>query len=312
MSLYGLKKFLITLTLSLLPLSLNGVLALDFTSYNIRVFEPNMVKGYEVTDLGELGKIISRMNSEFISVQEIRNKQAFKKFIKKNYKHYEVVLGSCGGTGRQHVGFVYDKRVFRKVSTYEDMRFSDIPRKASVKRSRGSLGCGSLRSVLVGRFQYLATGRYFYAVGVHLKAGGTPSSMERRWVQYNLLVKLVKELTSSKIKDIVIMGDFNTTGYLEENEDYDRFKQMLSRAKLKELSRDAPCSAYWNKDRNEYRYPNKLDHVVANSGFLRKYPSRSQTFSHCKKVRCDIVTETKLGTSYEKVSDHCPVNVSFK
>lgn len=307
MSLYGLKTFLI-----IFSLSFKALFALDFTSYNIRVFEPNMVKGYEVTDLGELGKIIDRMDSEFISVQEIRNKQAFKKFINKNYRHYEVILANCGGTGKQHVGFVYDKRVFRNVSSYEDMRFSDIPRRANIKGSQRNLGCGSLRSVLVGRFQYKPTGRYFYALGVHLKAGGTTSSMQRRWVQYDLLVKLVRELTSSKIKDLVVMGDFNTTGYMEENEDYDKFMSMLRKAKLKEMSEEAQCSAYWNKDRNEYRYPNKLDHVIATAGFLKKYPVHSQTFSHCKKVSCDIVTETKLGTSYEKVSDHCPVNVSFK
>lgn len=297
-------KFL-AVFLSSIFLSFSAFSALNITSYNIRMFDSKK----NPTNKTELAKILKQTRFDFLTVQEIVNGTSFRAFIKKNFPGYKVVLTKCGGAGRQKIGFVYNPLKIKKIRTYEDKRISDPGVVV------GEFGCGTLRPALVGMFQEIKRRKKFVAIGVHLKAGGSESSYEKRANQYKILERMIGELKRADHDHVIVLGDFNTTGYNDHDIDYDRFNDMLQGSRTKTVSERLDCTSYWSGENRDDKYEESsiLDHVLHTSRFLSYRKISVKIASHCAKVRCDLTpSKSELGLHYEEVSDHCPVNVSFK
>lgn len=108
------------------------------------------------------------------------------------------------------------------------------------------------------------------------------------------------------------MGDFNTTGYTPKNEDFSRFNDMLDQSGMWTASENFACTSYWTgADADPAESPSVLDHIVMSNAMASNIES-TQVGAHCQKLSCAAVTAEELGLSYAKVSDHCPVQVTFK
>ena len=277
---------------------------LTIASYNIRTFDSKN----STTDKVALKKIMLSMKADFITVEEIVNANSFKAFIKSQFPNYALHLSKCGGGGKQKIGFLYLKSKFKLKKAYEDSRISD-PRQVV-----GKYGCGRLRPALVGVFTHLKTREEFVAIGLHLKAGGSPKNYSQRARQYDVLARLVDELRLADHQNIILMGDFNTTGFLAQDADFVNFKSMLSNMNLETSSKDIQCTSYWSgKNRQDnLEEPSVLDHVVYPRKLLGGTFKRVNLFAHCKASKCERKSSSELGVSYRKVSDHCPVTITYQ
>ncbi len=277
----------------------SALASLKIGTYNIKTFDasPGM------TNKKELTQILKNLDFDFLTVQEIVNVASFKKLIKKNFPNFKVIASDCGGAGKQKIAFIYNTKKFLIESFYDDDRVSDVV------NSQSSLGCHSLRPALVGVFRDIQTREKFVMMGVHLKAGGSLRSYSRRRVQYRKLKQIVDEFRADKVKNIILMGDFNTTGFDLRDSDYKNFSRLLSDTNMTTTSDQISCSSYWSGlDRSDnIEESSILDHIVVPKSFLGKTKTITTVGTHCAKLACSRASESELGISYEQVSDHCPI-----
>jgi endonuclease/exonuclease/phosphatase family metal-dependent hydrolase len=268
------------------------------SAYNIRNFDKDPEAGQ--TDYKELGRIINSVKSDVMTFEEVVNADAFASVMKDALPGYAYQISNCGGFGKQKIAVAYNPAVFEFVSKKEDLSFST----SNFERS-----CGSLRPVFVVSLRMKKSREVYAFAGVHLKAGGDARSMERRWGQYQKLEKLVQENGQAQL---VLLGDFNTTGYNIRDVDYSHFNSFLDSAGLWTASEEIGCTNYWTGgDDDPNMAPSVLDHIVMSKALAAQVQS-ARVGAHCQKTSCEAVPESALGLSYQKVSDHCPLQVSFK
>lgn len=267
------------------------------TTYNIRNFDRDMREGR--TDLEELARIIKTTKSDVMAFEEIVNVQAFKKMVAQNLPGYAYQITTCGGGGKQKLALAYNQATFDFVGRIEDRTFSG---------GEGSNGCGSLRPVLLVDLRRKETNTLYTFGVVHLKAGGDRRSFERRWKQYGGLKHLSDRYTN---KNLILLGDFNTTGYNLKDDDYVRFENFIGQAKMRTMSETLGCTSYWKGILGgEELQPSILDHIVIQDKNLSEV-SEVTLGAHCAKVSCRPALRSELGISFESVSDHCPIQVTF-
>lgn len=296
-------KKLLLLTLVML-VSISSFAALQVTSYNIRNFD----KKGEGTDKVELVRILKSLNSDLIAVEEIYNNPSFEKLVQKYLPEYDLVLSRCGGGGKQNLGFLYRKDRLTLTNTIEESKISDPSGLAT------DYGCGSLRPAFLGFFTQRHSKKKFVAIAVHLKAGSGSKSYSKRAWQYKYLVKMLRELRLAGHRDVLVMGDFNTTGFDRKDKDYRNFTNMLSHSGTLTASEDIECTSYWggSNQGDDIEEPSTLDHVVYNTSFMNMNLVDSYVGAHCKKAKCQEVYNSTLGRTYMDVSDHCPVTARFE
>lgn len=286
-------KFAVIFTLLI---SLNGWAKWSVSTYNIRNFDKDPYEG--AVDLAELGKIIKDIKSDVMAFEEVINTKAFDTLIKENLPGYVAEISKCGGFGKQQLAIVYNPKIFQLQGRTEDLSFSGKPN-----------GCGSLRPVLLVTLKHLETGESYTFGAVHLKAGGDDRAFRQRWEQYNKLEALSK---SYKQTNLILLGDFNTTGYNIHDTDFVRFESFISAAGLRTMSENIGCTNYWPGTLGGEEYQSSiLDHIVVQDK-LASSVKDVRVGAHCARTACRPATPADLGISFQKVSDHCPVQVSFK
>jgi hypothetical protein len=268
-------------------------------TFNIRNFDYDV--RYQIhTNKPMLKDLLTNLKTDLLGVNEINNVAEFESFVAGNFPQFDVELSKCGGAHGQRLGFIFNKTKLKLLSFNEDLRVT-LPGEA------GACDAGS-RPLAIAVFENIGTKVKFYAIQVHLKSGSQTNSQATRFKQYKIIADVVSELKVSAIKEFVIMGDFNTTGYLAKDQDYKEFNLMLKNTALHNLSQDVGCSAYWwgGSDDN-IETPSLLDHVIVSKGLLAgSTQTKTQVHSHCAKVSCSFASPTDLGETYAAVSDHCP------
>ena len=269
------------------------------TSYNVRMFGARSLHK-QTSEERVLEGILKDIRPDLLAVQEVVGDRRFRKFIAREFRGYKTILSKCGGTGKQKVGFVYNASKFELISMKEDDRLKDP-----------SKGCNEgLRPAMIGKFREYATGFQFVAMSIHLKAGGHADSIQTRQKQYKRLTKIVNGYRKRGQKNLILMGDFNTTEYLARGRYYRSFVNFVDDNGLEDLSENLDCSSYWHgEDRNDnYFHASLLDHVLVSYGVKRKFKrSYTRAKAHCQKSSCRQQTPDSLGLSFTEVSDHCPV-----
>lgn len=268
------------------------------TTYNLRNFDRDGRQGR--TDLVELARIIESSKSDVMAFQEIISTNNFKKLIANNLPNYAYHITTCGGAAKQQLALAFNKDVFEFVRRIEDRTFSG---------GEGTNGCGPLRPVLVIDLRHKESGAIYTFGVVHLKAGGGKRDFERRWRQYSGLSHLSDRYTN---KNLILLGDFNSTGYSLRNEDYLRFEDFLDRANMRTISETLGCTSYWKGTHGgEELSSSTLDHVlIQNKNFHAV--TGVKLGAHCARLSCRPATRLELGPSFNDVSDHCPIQVTFK
>ena len=266
------------------------------STYNIRNFDND--SGAGPTNLVELGKIIKSVQSDVMAFEEVVNKPAFDSLIKKNLPGYAYEISNCGGFGKQNLAVVFNPKTFEFVSRAEDLTFSG-----------SSTGCGSLRPVLLVTLMHKQSKAVITFGAVHLKAGGDSRAMSQRWQQYANLGKLVSKFAN---QNLILLGDFNTTGYNIRNQDYQKFEDLLGSSRTRTMTETLGCTNYWKGTLGGAEFESSiLDHIVIqdkNVGAVADV----RVGAHCAMADCRPATPQNLGVSFQSVSDHCPVQVTFR
>jgi endonuclease/exonuclease/phosphatase family metal-dependent hydrolase len=282
--------------LLLIFLSIHGWARWSITTYNIRNFDKDPSAGQ--TDIAELKKILNDFRSDVMGFQEIVNKAAFEKLVSSLYSDHDFILSKCGGRGKQHLALSYNRTILEYIKHEEDLSFSGDSNK-----------CDSLRPVLLVTLKHKKNQKSYVFGVVHLKAGSNQASMEKRWLQYNKLQDLI---SNQKDLNFILLGDFNTTGYIDRNDDFSRFDSFLNQSQLKAASGSIGCSNYWEGPwRGPEHQPSILDHVIVEDIEFKKIES-VRVGGHCAEMECRAATVLDLGVGYQKVSDHCPIQVVLK
>lgn len=268
------------------------------TTYNLRNFDRDTREGR--TDLVELARIIKDHQSDVMAFQEIESAGAFKKMVAANLPGYSYIITTCGGEAKQKLALVYKLASFDFVRRIEDRTFSG---------GQGTNGCGPLRPVLVVDLRHKGTDTLYTFGVVHLKAGGGRKDFERRWRQYGGLKHLSERYPD---KNLILLGDFNSTGYILKNEDYLRFESFIGQARMKSMSENLGCTNYWKGTLGgEELVPSILDHILIQDKNLHEV-TEVKLGTHCGELNCRPALRSELGLSFDAVSDHCPIQVKFK
>lgn len=286
-------------------LSLSAWADLRVGTYNIRNFDYDVREDVQ-TNKPELAQILFSIKFDLLGVNEINNGEELASFIKSKMPGHQVILSNCGGRGGQSLGFIFNTKKLRLIEFKEEL---------GITNPEGQPTCnGSSRPMGVGKFESLDTKEVFYAYQVHLKAGDNAEAQEKRALQYEFLKTYLKNAEAEGKKNYVVMGDFNTTGYLNRDQDYKKFSAMLNANKLSNLTSQLGCSAYWwGATDDGIETPSQLDHIVMSAGFiaLKGATPKAQVHGHCKIASCRPASIDTLGVSYQEVSDHCPLTVEI-
>ena len=266
------------------------------TTYNIRNFDHDRDAG--PTNISELKSIIKDVKSDVIGFQEVVNFPAFEDVVRDALPGYGQASSGCGGFGNQHLALVYNQSVFDFVKKEEDLSYTGTDN-----------ACGSLRPVLLVTLKDKKTSQLYTFGLIHLKAGSDERAFRIRWGQYQKLKALAAKYATGKL---ILLGDFNTTGYNVKNEDFKKFESFLSTSGMKTATQSLGCTNYWTgADQDPKFLSSILDHIVMPDSQFKQI-QKVRVGAHCQKTSCRNVLEKDLGESYKSVSDHCPVQVTFK
>lgn len=255
-------------------------------------------------DLERMREIIEQLDPDVLAVQEIKDPEALAALL----PGWEISLSSEGGRGHQLLGVAVRPD---RVDLLEHAEHSQISLDGHVRPAfsvylRGHDG--------PAREQ----GPDFWLVIVHLKA--MPDAIDLRRQQWPMLATLARDGLvhgpGAGDHDLLIVGDFNTTGpvgagtrgpEIEQAE----LAQVLDGAQLRRLRNASGCTAYYDGQRRDaWKEPSEIDLVWAR-GLAESIEPDTQVRSgaHCAEERCrDFRSSDAYPVrDYEMVSDHCPV-----
>jgi endonuclease/exonuclease/phosphatase family metal-dependent hydrolase len=253
-------------------------------TYNIRRF------GVEATDVDALTKIVQRAKVDVLAVQEIQSETKARELARR--LSMELALSRCGGRGEMFVGFLYDARRVRLVETREYPELDP----------GGGGSCAGDRPGLVATFD--GPDRRFELLVFHLAAGGEKERVAQRKEQWRRAHRIAK---LSKVP-IAILGDANSTGYLDDREGERTFIDgEASKAEMEVVSAPLRCSEYFQPEPPAVR-PSLLDHVVATPHLVKAGSIEVQ--GYCAELACRPADAPPR--EFTTVSDHCPVTFDLR
>ncbi len=246
-------------------------------------------------DLAKMAARIAAADADVIAVQEVLEPDALTTLA----SELTPRISSRGGARGQRLGLLFDD---------ERDTASDL-----VEHPLFEMG-GRVRPAVSSHVQHGDLD--FHLVVVHLKA--TPSGLATRRLQWAALADLVLRLPLSGPgigdRDIVIVGDFNTTGAgdLDAQGEREALAAVLATAGVRPIEPSGGCSAYWDGVRRDgWLEPSLLDLVFV--GGLHDLTIETEALGACRRHRCKPVRSTAAHPDPDIVgsSDHCPVRVRF-
>lgn len=295
--------------LLLTAITVNTAWCLSIGSYNIRNFDYDQ-RSHTPTDKNELRNILKEINTDIIAVQEIVQRDKFFQYLKNELPEYQAVLTDCGGHHGQRVGFIYKSSEITLLSFKQDL--STVNPFATNQIRECELGS---RPMGVAEFKHKKSGVHFFAISVHLKSGGNKGSLNKRYKQIEMIKKAVLSYKKEfNTKNFVIMGDFNTTEYVNTYKPYkEQYQLFVLDIEAYDLSENLGCTSYWYGGRDDgLWYPSHLDHMLVSETLITSLSMpKATTLAHCSKLKCGITRDGSMGVSFDKVSDHCPLKAEF-
>jgi exonuclease III len=283
------------------PAAADGVLRL--ATWNIRNFplderSPVPELGFvNRTNVCDLEEALAGLDADVIGVAEITDTRRFPPILQRagGRRDYRIVFSSRGGH-RLGVG-------------WDDLRLEQVGKPLQVRELAEEGG----RPALVVRLRSRRPGGLDLAVAqLHLKAG--QEGFQERLRQVEALARWasswVEEVGDD---DLVVMGDFNTTGPVggataDELATVDR---TLARAGLRRLTNAGGCSSYWDghRARDGVLEPSLIDHVYVHGLEELDRAEPVRPWLHCARADCGelISRPGQEDATYWDVSDHCPL-----
>lgn len=255
-------------------------------------------------DLERMREVIETLDPDVIAVQEVKDPDALAELL----PGWTLHLSSKGGRGHQLLGLA--------------LRPERVELLDSAEHPALSVG-GRVRPAYAAYLRARDGGPDFWLVVVHLKAmsDGLELRREQQWPALaELASSLIDATPGSKDRDLMILGDFNTTGppgagargpALEQRE----LAEVLAAAQLRRLTNATGCTAYYDGQRRDaWKEPSEIDLVWVRD-LAESLAAEAQVHSgtHCAAERCADFRSTDAYPlrDYESVSDHCPVVVDL-
>lgn len=231
-----------------------------------------------VLDYNHIKEVIKTLDLDILALQEIENRNALQKII--DTDKYNILISSY--PLKQKTALIINKNI----QILDSFELSSI-----------SLGNDGLRPGLIAYCKY--NGIDFFVGSFHLKSTSryddTPEkklrSYEMRKEQSEKLLEDVRKLESQKNdKDFILLGDFNDNPTKKnsnisalENDEFDFLTSGLNSCKF----------PIWKS----------IDHIIVTKELEKRVISSSLFMMDVNKMYTE--------SSVKKISDHCPVIVSF-
>lgn len=250
-------------------------------------------------DLDRMREIIEQLDPDVLAVQEVKDPEALAALL----PGWEIALSSAGGRGHQLLG----------VAVRPD-RVAVLERAEHPQLSLD----GRVRPAFSVYLRARENGPDFWLVVVHLKA--MPDAIDLRRGQWPLLAALARDGLGQGLgardRDLLIVGDFNTTGPVGAGTSGPKIEQaelagVLDDVQLRRLPNASGCTAYYDGQRRDaWQEPSEIDLVWARDlAESIEADTEVRSGTHCAEERCRDFRSTDAYPvrDYEKVSDHCPV-----
>ena len=251
-------------------------------------------------DLERIAEVIEELDADVIAVQEIKDPEALAALL----SEYELRISDKGGRGRQLLGVAW--------------RPDRVELLTSEEHAELSIG-GRVRPALSAYLRGRGGGPDFWLTVVHLKA--MPDGLELRREQWPTLAKLAdgaRETEHYADEDLLILGDFNTTGPPGGGppQEQAELAKILAPSGLRRLSNSTGCTCYYDGERRDaWKEASEIDLVWAR-GFAESLTEDAAVRSgtHCAAKGCQDFRSTRAYPlrDYASVSDHCPVIVDLE
>lgn len=304
------KRSLLFLIFVIAHLEIAQGSSLSLGTYNIRNFDYDQ-RSNTPTNKDHLVKTIKNMDIDLAAIQEVNDTQEFSQMIERNFfGKYRSILTECGGSHKQRLGFIFNPNKLKLIEFYEDLRTAAPNQK--IPNNTKNCHFGS-RPLAIAKFKNLKSGKDLVAIAVHLKAGARPNDLKKRFKQLELLNDVVSTFQDLGLKNIIVMGDFNSTEYSLKGKHHERFKNSVRNMELIDTTAKLKCSSYWWGGQQDFKqYPSILDHILVSKSLLQNRTYTSESMGHCKALKCQVTFEDSMGVSFEEVSDHCPLVTELK
>jgi endonuclease/exonuclease/phosphatase family metal-dependent hydrolase len=265
--------------------------ALRVVSWNLANFEGQR-SGH---DLARIREVIAELDPDVLALQEIKDPQALAELL----PDWELKVSEKGGSGRQRLAIAW--------------RSDRVTLLESEEHPQLSIN-GRVRPGLSGYLRGSDGGPDFWLLVVHLKA--MPDSLALRREQWPRLLEIA-EATAKRDRDLLIVGDFNSTGPPGGKPDveHQELDLALAPAGLRRLRCAIGCTAYYDGQRRDsWKEPSEIDLMFARDlAESLTQDAQVHTGTHCSASRCRDFRSTDAYPvrDYESVSDHCPVVVDL-
>jgi endonuclease/exonuclease/phosphatase family metal-dependent hydrolase len=251
-------------------------------------------------DLERMREIIEQLDPDVLAVQEVKDPEALAALL----PGWEIALSSAGGRGDQLLG------VAVRPDRVELLEHAEHPQLSLDGYVRPAFSA-YLRAREQG-------GPDFWLVVVHLKA--MPDAIDLRRQQWTILAAIANDGLGQGAgagdHDLLIVGDFNTTGPVGAGThgpgiEQAELAQVLDGAQLRRLPNANGCTAYYDGQRRDaWQEPSEIDLVWARDlAESIEADTEVRSGTHCAEERCrDFRSSDAYPVrDYELVSDHCPV-----
>ncbi len=269
--------------------------ALRVVTWNLRNFPG------EHQDLELLRARLQGLDADIIAVQEIKDPSALRDLL----PEWELAISERGGRGRQRLGVLYNPARVELVGEPAEHRELSLR--------------GRVRPAFSAYLRARGGGPDFHLVVVHLKAMTKGYSQRRE--QWPMLAEIASSLPEegpgAGDSDVLIVGDFNTTGPPggESAEELRALDELFAAVGLRRLPPARGCSTYWDGPRRDaWQEPSLLDLIwVGDLDEAMGGDAQARALGHCARHRCQAFrsTEAYPELDFETVSDHCPVIVDL-
>jgi endonuclease/exonuclease/phosphatase family metal-dependent hydrolase len=209
-------------------------------------------------------------------------------------------LDECGGSGRQHVGLLYDA---------SRVQLSDAGEIAALNPGRSACD-HSLRPGYSARARF-ADGSEAQLIAVHLDSGMQPRDFGNRRISVERLRDVLPQLRREHGgAEPIVLGDFNTMGCAEcqpatsAADELSAFDAELASLQLKRVpgAQAQLCSEYYRG------HAGLLDHVViASDAGQRLQHAELHAYGACAALACTAPPRGQAVAAFERLSDHCPL-----
>lgn len=279
-------------------------------SWNIRWFPDGAARGpgAHATDLDWLACAIVALDVQVVAVQEIvqhvRGRAAMLDLLDRldarTGGKWQHALDDCPGSGRQHVGFLWDAtRV--KVTGAEPV----------AALNPGAHACGKNLRPGYSVHARFVDGSDVHLVVVHFDSGVTARDYENRRTSLSRLSVAARQLTADGDPDVLVLGDFNTMGCkdcepaIDPAADVAALDTSATAADMKRLDPDALCTEYHGSR------PALLDHVLARGPGVLAPDARVTVDGTCRDLGCRPLRRGEHPAALERLSDHCPLVIEL-